>query len=459
MTLTGGRFLAPFLEHEANFTDSQIGTTLALQYLIMSVTSPFFGQIADRAEAKLPHYGRAFWLMGGILVGTICFSLHGAPDLLKILYFGESFPSYLQADQPSSSAFAFHLSVQCGYALCLSLEFPVLDGMALSYLQLVSENTNEYGLERVFGAISWGLTSLLLGFLLDASGLGWKVTYLLILISMCACIIAILYYARAQAKYAQELDDIKRSAPDTNYTVETPSPGTTETPEQVTEASPLVPSSRTSIDPDRPDHQERYTQFQLMGLVLGPVYGLAFCGTYFVLASGLSVVENMVFLFFEFLGGSNTICGITVLLTVLLELPMFQYAPNLLQKYGPGILLIAAGLSFIVRIVGYTLIPQGQLWMVLLLEPLHGVTYAGSQTAAVEFISEKMPPGMEASGQGIVNLVRGSGSVLGLYLAGHLESTVGPRSMYRGFAVVISLSIVSFIFIHKQQRSMYHDQR
>jgi hypothetical protein len=451
MTLSGGRFLAPFLEHEAHMTDpTNIGFTLALQYAIMSVTSPLFGILADRTEQRYPQYGRAYWLMGGVMVGCAVFCLHGLSSVLDMTIGMSSSCSF-------TDSFGFHLMIQSLYALCLSLEFPVIDGMTLSYLQMTGGNTNEYGLERLFGAVSWGLTSLVFGMLLDVSGFGWKVTYLLIFISTILCVMTALYYAKGQDTYVKRVSQSKSPVQDP-LSREVP-PATNSSP--ASEVTPLVPSPMPSpksspyrnnqhTSHPQQQQQQQYSQWNLIYLVIGSAYGLAFAITYFTLASGLSVVENMVFLFFEMLGGSNTICGITVLLTVLLELPMFHFAPQLLERYGPGSLLLAAGGSFIIRIMGYTFIPEGQLWMVLLLEPLHGITYAGSQTAAVEFIGSQMPAGYESSGQGIVNLIRGSGSVLGLWLAGNIQATLGPRIMYRGFAIVISTAMLCFGYINSR---------
>jgi hypothetical protein len=209
----------------------------------------------------------------------------------------------------------------------------------------------------------------------------------------------------------------------------------------------------------KPTTMTHPSNLSLLLAVLGTMYGIAFCLSYFLLATGLSVVENLVFLFFEFLGGSNTICGITVALTVLFEIPIFQIAPLLLRTYGVGWLLLLANVAFVVRIIGYTLIPQGATWWLFLLEPLHGLTYAGSQSAAVEYVHQTLPsPGLEASGQGIVNLIRGSGSVLGLLWGGVLQDQFGPRVMYRVFATIITLGMTFFATVrcrYPQQEESY----
>jgi hypothetical protein len=205
-------------------------------------------------------------------------------------------------------------------------------------------------------------------------------------------------------------------------------------------------------------HQEVPSNRTLIRSILGTVYGASFFLSYFLMTTGFSVVENMVFLFFEFLGGSNTICAFTVVLTVVFEVPLFQIAPSLLKRHGVGWLLLLANVAFLIRIVGYTFIPEGSTWIVLLLEPLHGFTYAGSQTAAVEFVNRNMPEGAEASGQGIVNFFRGSGSVLGLWFGGMLQDQFGPRIMYRVLAVGVTIGMSMFATVRstcRQQEEGY----
>lgn len=96
--------------------------------------------------------------------------------------------------------------------------------------------------------------------------------------------------------------------------------------------------------------------------------------------------------------------------------------------------------------------------MVLLIEPLHGFTYAGSQVAAVEYVNRNMPEGSEASGQGIVNLIRGSANVIGLWLGGFLQDAFGPRVMYRVFVAAVTVGISVFATVrstHRQQEAGY----
>lgn len=67
--------------------------------------------------------------------------------------------------------------------------------------------------------------------------------------------------------------------------------------------------------------------------------------------------------------------GVTVIVTVIFELPIFHYASSVLRWLGnPGTMLQWASLAYITRVIGYSFIPKDHPNIVLLLEPLHGVT-------------------------------------------------------------------------------------
>eukprot|EP00546_Thalassionema_frauenfeldii_P007940 CAMPEP_0178932354 /NCGR_PEP_ID=MMETSP0786-20121207/22539_1 /TAXON_ID=186022 /ORGANISM="Thalassionema frauenfeldii, Strain CCMP 1798" /LENGTH=247 /DNA_ID=CAMNT_0020609573 /DNA_START=606 /DNA_END=1346 /DNA_ORIENTATION=- len=177
-----------------------------------------------------------------------------------------------------------------------------------------------------------------------------------------------------------------------------------------------MPETRLDSDETNPNFIEALMLLKSM-LASYTAFGFVICN--FFLAMGMSVVESLIFLFFEQgLGSSNTLCGLTVLVTVVFEIPIFHYAPKLLERYGLEILQQIACLAYVTRVVGYTFVPKNHVALILLFEPLHGVTYACSKTSTVEFAAKFSPKGHEASGQGVLSLITGIGSVLGLSLGG-----------------------------------------
>ena len=145
--------------------------------------------------------------------------------------------------------------------------------------------------------------------------------------------------------------------------------------------------------------------------------------------------------------------GLTVILTVSFEIPIFQIAPKLLDRFGSGGLLLAGSTCYIIRAIGYSCIPKGHILYVLALEPLHGITYACSQTASVDTAAKSMPKGYEATGQSFMYFARGLGSCMGLWLGGKAMDNLGPRIMYRVSSLVTFVGSGIFALVLFWQRA------
>ena len=94
----------------------------------------------------------------------------------------------------------------------------------------------------------------------------------------------------------------------------------------------------------------------------------------------------------------------------------------------------------------------------LLFEPLHGVTYACTKTSSVDFAERITPKGYEASGQGMISLLIGLGSVVGLILGGWIEYDLGPVVLYRLYAGIVGTGLLIFyiaIAIDGRAKSTY----
>eukprot|EP00944_MAST-04C_sp_MAST-4C-sp1_P001311 g1311.t1 len=86
-----------------------------------------------------------------------------------------------------------------------------------------------------------------------------------------------------------------------------------------------------------------------------------------VLGMGTSLVEGLVFVFFvNDLNASNSLCGISVLITVLFEIPIFYYSDHVVDYFSNRTLMGIAHVAYVVRVVGYTVIPNP--WWLLMLE-------------------------------------------------------------------------------------------
>lgn len=267
------------------------------------------------------------------------------------------------------------------------------------------------------GAIWWGLSSTVVGIACDQ--VGFDVALLaMALMTSAFCFIAMFLYERSSILVVQR-DETKLLINGTRQT------------ENLTESC-----SDTSITD--------YSLMKLLGMAFSTTHRIAFFVVFGLLNIGMAVVENLIFLFYqESLGSTKTMCGVTVACTVIFELPVFYNAPNILRAIGPGRLLIIASLAFIMRTIGYVMVPN-MGWPVLCLDMLHGVSFACSQIAAVEFIAQIMPNTYEASGQGLLLLVRGLGATSGLFFGGLVEDRIGGRGLYACLSGVVTIGLLIF---------------
>ncbi|KAI0562587.1 hypothetical protein FGB62_58g145 [Gracilaria domingensis] len=142
------------------------------------------------------------------------------------------------------------------------------------------------------------------------------------------------------------------------------------------------------------------------------------------------------------LGSSNVLCGISVVITVVFEFPIFAKAPELLASLGAPVLAKLGALSYVIRAVMYALAPNA--WFILLAEPLHGVTFALFYTASIAFISDRVPPELEATGQSMIAMVAALGRILGTSCGGYVIEAYGSHVLYAGASVLVSISIIAF---------------
>ena len=93
------------------------------------------------------------------------------------------------------------------------------------------------------------------------------------------------------------------------------------------------------------------------------------------ISSGQAVLENLMFLFLKYLGSSYLLLRVLLVVKIVFEVPVFYYGDVLLCNYGHfSILLLGCG-AYILRVVLYSFLPFDHATYVLLIEPLHGLTY------------------------------------------------------------------------------------
>jgi MFS family permease len=163
-----------------------------------------------------------------------------------------------------------------------------------------------------------------------------------------------------------------------------------------------------------------------------------------VMGAGMSLVDSFLFVMLQNeLGASTRLCGYTVGITVLMELPIFHYSKWLLKHWGHDVLFAVAMLSYVIRVLGYTVLTESTVLWVLLLEVLHGLTSACMWIAAIDFSAAVAPAEWSTTVQTIMTMtMQCLGGGVGPLIGGYVYDKYGAFSMYRGAGYVVGCVLV-----------------
>jgi MFS family permease len=164
----------------------------------------------------------------------------------------------------------------------------------------------------------------------------------------------------------------------------------------------------------------------------------------FVMGAAVALVERLLFVYVKNdLEGSTTLCGLSVLVTVLFELPVFHYSAQILDKLGHNGCFLVAYASYSIRVWAYTFLTKDNVWLLLPIESLHGFTFAVMWIAAVEFTRSWSPPGWKSTSQSIMSTTYQCIAVLfGSVVGSHLMESHGAIDVYRAAGLMIACMFI-----------------
>ncbi|SCU69823.1 major facilitator superfamily, putative [Trypanosoma equiperdum] len=166
------------------------------------------------------------------------------------------------------------------------------------------------------------------------------------------------------------------------------------------------------------------------------------------MGAGFALVNNFLFVFLETLGGSKVLMGLSLALTVSTEIPIFQNAKYFQELFTDRQMLSISMATWMLRVVGYSLLQNP--WLVLLLEPLHGITFGFTWLPGVHIVNTVFPPNLSNSATGFLYFfVNGIGPITGSVLGGAIYEWLGPRVMFRAAAFVVFCVLVLFVFLDR----------
>ena len=116
------------------------------------------------------------------------------------------------------------------------------------------------------------------------------------------------------------------------------------------------------------------------------------------------------------------------------ELIIFYHSKYLLNKIGIIGLILLSHLSYAFRVIMYTLIPHYNEWsyLFLIIEPLHGFTFAGRWIACTEYCSRISPIHLKSTMIGThFGIYTGLANCIGAFITGYIYYYYGGDLMFQ----------------------------
>ena len=393
-----GRYKVVYF-HSMGFSAAQIGAIRSGTHFAKMLSWPLWGMLCDAIQSI------RFCLLLSLVLATI------ALECMRSLSTSSAWAT------PTFGAILLCAVLRSG----MNAGWPLVDAATLalvqreqrSHAQRVESGMEEeeeeaegYGQQRLWGAVAWGASSLVVGMTIDHFGLPmiFYLTYLM------ACLEIVIVYAWLPSDLKVEADsptvDVEESP------ALTPAPG--------------------------PNHW------------ISPAL-LAFFTNVFLYSLIHAIPEQVLFLDMERHGASRTLQGAAAAATVVFEIPVFYYANSLLESYGTRGMFMRAQAACAVRLFLCYMTPATALVLLVPIQALHGLSFGLMWAAAVPYIQHVAPPGKETFAQSLVCTIWGTmGQAVGSVLWGYLYDRQGAAQVYLAgaFTTLFTMAVLTWPHHH-----------
>lgn len=304
---------------------------------------------------------------------------------------------------PNISSFNAFIPVVLMFSILSAPINPILDQMTLSVL----ESPGNYGKIRVGGSIGWGIMVLVTGFLIDNLRIGLPVIFYIHIPFLIIFFFVIWVLPEPEA----------------------------ETGERGEQASV----------------QKLKGMLRLRGFIL-------FLVTMVIWGIGESSISNFLFLHIKNLGGSSSLMGFSLSVSLIGEIIVFSISDRIQAKSSPQLMVLMAFLVLFAWLTGLSLIRNPNAIPVF--QVFGGSGFALLQSGSVAYVNERAPRGLGTTAQAIRGgLYSGFGIGTGAIISGLMYETVGSVLLFRNmaFIVLVGFFFALTIYIRDRKRNAIHN--
>lgn len=164
----------------------------------------------------------------------------------------------------------------------------------------------------------------------------------------------------------------------------------------------------------------------------------------FVLSTAITINSTFLPLYYRALHYPLGLVGLNFTMAALVEVPLFYLSGRLIRRMGTLPIVIFASGLFAVKYLLMSFAPGA--FVVIAIQLLDGIGYALYWSGAVQVVSELSPAGRSATAQTLFGAIGGSlGNIVGSSFGGWLFGHVGPLGMYGINAGIACIACAGFL--------------
>lgn len=177
-----------------------------------------------------------------------------------------------------------------------------------------------------------------------------------------------------------------------------------------------------------------------------PFLGLAMIG-----GMSLSVVSAYLLLYMNNLGASRTLMGLTQTVATISEIPVLFFVNRLIKRWGARRLMAVSIAAYALRAFLVSLATSPET--IVLIQCIHGATFALLVGAGVTLADELAPEGLKATAQGLYGAVMGGvGVASGAVLGGWIYEHYGAPATFRVMGAVALVGLLLWVLMERGLR-------
>ncbi|CAB9524894.1 Major facilitator superfamily domain-containing protein 6 [Seminavis robusta] len=386
-----GRFGIIYYNRIKHLSAGQIGVLQGVAPVLRLVSQPVWGYIADYVQSRKTIF---------VICNTCCTML-----ILSLSHWKGFWPILC-----------------CVAAMSCFNSDGVLDAHTLDFLGEAYRGM--YGSIRLWTAISWGLGAVVMGWITDQWGFHWN--FVLFGTMMLLMLAAIIFGLPTRSKSEQQLYNQLNTSSNNQ--------------QEQTEEEANITAHSSSNHPQLSELRKAILRLPVC-LWLAEVA---------IIGAGMTIVDSFLFVYLQNeLDTSTELCGYTVGVTVLLELPIFHFSEYLLSKLGHDVLFLLSMFAYSTRVIGYTFLTPSTAHWVLVLEFSHGITFACMWISSIDYAAVVAPKEWSTTVQTLLSTALSCvGGGLGPVFAGLVMDRFGPYVMFRSIGVVVAALFVVHAFVY-----------